>query len=66
MVSIHTPALGTTCPEPEEVEKAAVSIHVPYAGNDLSQRTCCTILSRFQSMPPMQGATELEADALGS
>ena len=42
-----------------------VSIHAPYAGSDLMVKNAVMIYLKFQSTPPMQGATYLEGDGSG-
>ena len=38
-------------------QSSGVSIHAPYAGSDVSESSRCNTFGKFQSTPPMQGAT---------
>ena len=57
-VSIHAPYAGSDADQViHSVAAVLVSIHAPYAGSDLCVFHCGSLLSQFQSTPPMQGAT---------
>ena len=58
MVSIHAPYAGSDilCAD-ADLTALIVSIHAPYAGSDPCAATPPKAVHKFQSTPPMQGAT---------
>ena len=56
-VSIHAPYAGSDQYRQQKFEMNDVSIHAPYAGSDTDALSVSISRDRFQSTPPMQGAT---------
>ena len=56
-VSIHAPYAGSDIMLCLRPAKCTVSIHAPYAGSDANGILLRSWFTRFQSTPPMQGAT---------
>ncbi len=55
-VSIHAPYAGSDYYGPDHLCRVPVSIHAPYAGSDFGFKVP-VVIDKFQSTPPMQGAT---------
>ena len=60
-VSIHAPYAGSDICIPSQQKHLFVSIHAPYAGSDKFPLAVIFIPRKFQSTPPMQGATAISA-----
>ena len=58
IVSIHAPYAGSDAPAEGTDPLLCVSIHAPYAGSDEELYRKWGLEPKFQSTPPMQGATE--------
>ena len=66
-ISIHAPHAGSDQVINGKTGRHNISIHAPHAGSDGSRTEKYTVVYRFQSTPPMRGATrglfKLRADA---
>ena len=64
VISIHAPHAGSDCLPTAELPRDVISIHAPHAGSDYTALRNTSSLQKFQSTPPMRGATAFSVPSL--